>query len=99
MAGSDRVADPNDSKRARVGKAQTSARAKWRFFWSACRSVVENCLTLPTLLEMGIFHHSRQRRPQYVLVGSARTAKGQFAINHDSRYASHAVLFRFLYCF
>src|SRR3954447_4251848 len=44
MAGSDRVPDPDDSKRAQVGNAQTTTRAKWRSSMSAYRSVLENVL-------------------------------------------------------
>ena len=44
MAGSDRVPDPNDSKRAQVGTRKTSTRAKRRSFMSACRSVLKNVL-------------------------------------------------------
>src|ERR1035438_351601 len=46
-----------DCERALVGraKAKASTRAKWRSSSSACRRVLEKCLTPPTLLEMGIF--------------------------------------------
>ncbi len=44
MAGSDRVPDPNDSKRAQVETRKPSTRAKWRSSMSACRSVPENVL-------------------------------------------------------
>src|SRR5437763_2165515 len=44
MAGSDRDPDPNDSKRAQVGKHKPSTRAKWRSSMSTCRSVLENVL-------------------------------------------------------
>src|ERR1035441_4060841 len=45
-----------DCERALVGraKAKASTRAKWRSSSSACRRVLEKCLTPPTLLEMGI---------------------------------------------
>src|ERR1035441_5812198 len=50
-----------DCERALVGraKAKASTRAKWRSSSSACRRVLEKCLTPPTLLEMGML---RQRR-------------------------------------
>src|SRR3954465_5751034 len=44
MAGSDRVPDPDDSKRAQVGDAQTTTRAKWCSSLSAYRSVLQNVL-------------------------------------------------------
>src|ERR1017187_2979853 len=46
-----------DCERALVGraKAKASTRAKWRSSSSACRRVLEKCLTPPTLLEMAIF--------------------------------------------
>jgi hypothetical protein len=49
-----------DCERALVGraKAKASTRAKWRSSPSACRRVLEKCLTPPTLLEMGMFHQS-----------------------------------------
>src|ERR1019366_9978621 len=45
-----------DCERALVGraKAKASTRAKWRSSSSACRRVLEKCLTPPTLLEMGM---------------------------------------------
>src|ERR1035437_7387384 len=44
-----------DCERALVGraKAKASSRAKWRSSPSACRRVLEKCLTPPTLLENG----------------------------------------------
>src|ERR1035438_10509857 len=47
-----------DCERALVGraKAKASTRAKWRSSSSACRRVLEKCLTPPTLLEMAIYH-------------------------------------------
>jgi hypothetical protein len=54
MHGSDRVPDLNiDYERALVGRAQATAstRAKWRSSRSACCSVLEKCLTPPTLSE------------------------------------------------
>ena len=46
MAGSDRVPDPDDSKRAQGWKrAKPSTRAKWRSSTSAYRSVAQNLLT------------------------------------------------------
>src|ERR1039457_2181143 len=46
-----------DCERALVGraKAKASTRAKWRSSSSACRRVLEKCLTPPTLLEMAMF--------------------------------------------
>src|SRR5690348_7065390 len=61
MAGSDRVPDPNDSKRAQVGSAKPIYETKWRCSTSACRSVLENCLTPPTLLEMASRVENRRR--------------------------------------
>ena len=39
----------------RLETRKPSTRAKWRSSSSACCSALENCLTLPTLLEMAIF--------------------------------------------
>ena len=39
----------------RLETRKPSTRAKWRSFRSACGRVLENCLTLPTLLEKGIY--------------------------------------------
>ena len=44
MAGSDRGPDPNDSKRAQVGNAQTHYESEMALSMSACRSVLENVL-------------------------------------------------------
>src|SRR4051812_3079513 len=53
MAGSDRVPDPNDSKRARGWKAQTTTRAKWRSSLSAYRSVLQNVLDTADIVRDG----------------------------------------------
>jgi hypothetical protein len=54
MAGSDRVPDPNDSKRAQVGTRKTTKRAKWRSSLSAYRSVLENVLDTADIVRDGI---------------------------------------------
>src|SRR3954471_11788468 len=53
MAGSDRVPDPDDSKRAQVGNAQTTTRAKWRSSLSAYRSVLQNVLDTADIVRDG----------------------------------------------
>src|ERR1039458_7257550 len=54
-----------DCERALVGraKAKASTRAKWRSSSSACRRVLEKCLTPPTLLEMAMFQQLRLQTP------------------------------------
>jgi hypothetical protein len=53
MAGSDRVPDPNDSKRAQVGTRKPSTRAKWRSSMSAYRSALENVLDTADIVRDG----------------------------------------------
>src|SRR3954447_14329273 len=53
MAGSDRVPDPNDSKRARGWKAQTTTRGKWRSSLSAYKSVLQNVLDTADIVRDG----------------------------------------------
>ena len=53
MAGSDRVPDPNDSKRAQVGTRKPSTRAKWRSSLSAYRSVLEHVLDTADIVRDG----------------------------------------------
>jgi hypothetical protein len=55
MAGSDRVPDPNDQKRARIGKRKPPIRAKWRSSMSAYRSVRENVLDTADIVRDGDF--------------------------------------------
>ena len=65
MHGSDRVPDLNiDYERALVGRAKATAstRAKWRSSPSACCSVLENCLTPPTLSERRFFNSQPMNR-------------------------------------
>jgi hypothetical protein len=68
MHGSDRVPDLNDYEASLGWHGTFSARAKWRSSPSACRSVLKNCLTPPTLSETRFFANnvengvSRDRR-------------------------------------
>src|ERR1035437_7972457 len=76
-----------DCERALVGraKAKASTRAKWRSSSSACRRVLEKCLTPPTLLETGIFrqpfeHLTELQRPSAPIVACPSEARlGDFA--------------------
>src|SRR3981081_4679452 len=82
MHGSDRVPGLNiDYERALVGRAKATAstRAKWRSSTSACCSVLENCLTPPTLSERrcGANNHEGDRpltTPEMQLVLCARAS-------------------------
>jgi len=55
MAGSDRVPDPNDSKRAQVGKRKPTERAKWRSSTSAYGSALQNVLDTADIVRDGMF--------------------------------------------
>src|ERR1035441_7741031 len=64
-----------DCERALVGraKAKASTRAKWRSSPSACRRVLEKCLTPPTLLEMGMFRQQSGARQHQFKILPARS--------------------------
>src|SRR3954469_458627 len=66
MAGSDRVPDPNDSKRARGWKAQTTTRAKWRSSLSAYRSVLQNVLDTADIVREGDVTSSTEDHAQRI---------------------------------
>jgi len=70
MAGSDRVPDPDDSKRAQVGNAQTTTRAKWRSSMSAYRTVLENVLDTADIVRDGDF--STVENPASLYVADSR---------------------------
>src|SRR3954467_14042564 len=74
MAGSDRVPDPNDSKRAQVGTRKPSTRAKWRSSMSAYRSVLENVLDTADIVRddaklRKLLHHAEHEKSP-VIVGT-----------------------------
>lgn len=61
MHGSDRVPDlDNDCERARGSIGISSTKAKWRSTLSACRGVLEKCLTAPTFVGRRCFAKNRR---------------------------------------
>ena len=61
MAGSDRVPDPDDSKRAQVGKRKPTTRAKWRSSTSAYRIVAQKPVDTADIVRDGDFSPTNLR--------------------------------------
>src|SRR6266496_6140470 len=60
MAGSDRVPDPNDERRAQVGKRKSSTRAKWRSSPSPRCRVLRKSLTTADIVRDRDFSRTRE---------------------------------------
>ncbi len=54
MAGSDRVPDPNDSKRAQVGNAQTDYESEMALFYECMLLCAQKCLTQADIVRDGM---------------------------------------------
>src|SRR5512144_126797 len=81
MVGADRVLPDPQRLAASLRLAwQISTRAKWRSLRSECRSVLQNVLTPPTLLEMAMLRQSSARLRNPVL--TCVTQQSLWSANH-----------------
>src|ERR1041385_1418748 len=76
MAGSDRVPDPNDSKRAQVGTRKPQRERNGALLRVHAEVLLKTCLTLPTLLEIAMFRQQLEpaclSQPTCGIFGPAR---------------------------